>query len=281
MPSHDTPIATRDGLALLLGPRQADIMQLIWTYGDATVRELHEHLKREYDITYTTVMTVCVRLCEKGLLERRQIRPEDGRTQSEQSYIYTPRMSQAAFVRTAVEAQLKQLITHFPSLFGAPLATSPLLREAIAADRGSAEYLLAYLGTLKDADGCPVADTALDQVAALLERAEAAEQRAAAWEKAARGFERRGVSAERRVRTAQKRLKRFEQVEEQARAAAEAVPFEMPNGMCRVCGRPAPPAHGNRKDGLRVCKDSACRVEARRRDCVIKQRRYNERQQPG
>jgi hypothetical protein len=30
----------RDGLTLLLGPRQADMMRLFWTHGPATVRQL-------------------------------------------------------------------------------------------------------------------------------------------------------------------------------------------------------------------------------------------------
>ena len=48
-------------------------------------------------------------------------------------------------------------------------------------------------------------------------------------------------------------------------------------GICRVCRAPAPPPYASRQDGLRVCGDEACRQEARRRDNVAKQRRYNAR----
>lgn len=39
--------ASQNGLALLLGPRQADVMHLFWTYGSATVREIHARLVKE------------------------------------------------------------------------------------------------------------------------------------------------------------------------------------------------------------------------------------------
>jgi hypothetical protein len=56
------------------------------------------------------------------------------------------------------------------------------------------------VGGLQKVDGCTTADAALDQVAVLLERAEAAERKAAAWESAARHAERRLAEAERLVK---------------------------------------------------------------------------------
>src|SRR6266487_5395250 len=123
-PAKDAPAAARDGLALLLGPRQADIMRLIWTYGPATVRKLHEDLKREHALAYNTVMTLCVRLCHKGLPERRRIQAEDGQAQIGHPYIYAPRISEDDFVRAAVDAQLQALIAHFPALIGASAAAT-------------------------------------------------------------------------------------------------------------------------------------------------------------
>ena len=62
-----------DGLALLLGPRQADVMRLLWLHGPATVKALHERLHAAYGLAYTTVMTLCVQLYEKGLLDRYRV----------------------------------------------------------------------------------------------------------------------------------------------------------------------------------------------------------------
>jgi DNA-binding MarR family transcriptional regulator len=69
----------RDGLTLLLGPRQAEIMRLFWTHGQATLRELQQWLSKESNLAYTTIATLCARLVEKGLL-RQQIGVSNGTT---------------------------------------------------------------------------------------------------------------------------------------------------------------------------------------------------------
>jgi len=67
------------------------------------------------------------------------------------------------------------------------------------------------------------------------------------------------------------------------RGRAKPVPssavYEYPGAqkICRVCGRPAPPPSGTRRDALRVCSLESCRQEARRRDNVAKQRRSHAR----
>src|SRR5689334_18881307 len=104
------------GLALLLGPRQAEVMRLFWTYGAATVREIHGRLSTEPALAYTTVMTICVRLREKGLLTREQIDTGKRRAPSGDAYRYTPTITEAAFTRSAVAARLEELRSHFPAL---------------------------------------------------------------------------------------------------------------------------------------------------------------------
>ncbi len=59
-----------DPLETLLGPLEQDVMDAIWTLGDATVRDVHDLLKQERQIAYTTVMTTMTRLAAKGLLDR-------------------------------------------------------------------------------------------------------------------------------------------------------------------------------------------------------------------
>lgn len=60
----------RTGLRKLLGDLEADIMQVIWSRGDAevTVREVHEQLEASRTIAYTTVMTVMGNLARKKIL---------------------------------------------------------------------------------------------------------------------------------------------------------------------------------------------------------------------
>jgi predicted transcriptional regulator len=66
----------------VLGPRETDVMNLLWNEGPATVREIHSVLGSEGGIAYTTVMTTMSRLAEKGILSREK----EGL-----DYRYTPR----------------------------------------------------------------------------------------------------------------------------------------------------------------------------------------------
>ena len=70
MSAPDAQSQSFDGLALLHSPRQAEVMRLIWTHSPATVREIHERIATQ---AYTTILTICVRLAEKGPLDRRRI----------------------------------------------------------------------------------------------------------------------------------------------------------------------------------------------------------------
>ena len=79
MPIQSLHLESAQDLALLLGPRQAEIMRLLWTRGPATVREIHTVLASKATLAYTTVMSICVRLAEKGLLERRHVTAADRR----------------------------------------------------------------------------------------------------------------------------------------------------------------------------------------------------------
>jgi Penicillinase repressor len=71
MPAEHSHLESAQDLASLLGPRQADVMRLLWTRGPATVRQMLTWLTADPPIVYQTIMTICVRLTEKGLLERR------------------------------------------------------------------------------------------------------------------------------------------------------------------------------------------------------------------
>ena len=61
----------RDPIARELGKSQADVMNVFWKRGSATVPELVDALTKKRDIAYTTVLTVVQRLYARGLLERK------------------------------------------------------------------------------------------------------------------------------------------------------------------------------------------------------------------
>jgi predicted transcriptional regulator len=101
MPAQGSRLESTQDLASLLGPRQADVMRLLWTRGPATVRQMLTWLTADPPIVYQTIMTICVRLTEKGLLERRLATSSDESARYGQAYMYAPRISEEEFMRTA------------------------------------------------------------------------------------------------------------------------------------------------------------------------------------
>ena len=64
-----------------LGPLETEVMVRLWKRRSATVRDIVEDLAKTRELAYTTVMTIMVRLHEKGLLER---------TREGKTYVYRP-----------------------------------------------------------------------------------------------------------------------------------------------------------------------------------------------
>jgi len=76
------------GRLLLLGPLEAQAMEVLWAVGQGSVRDVVEQLDRK--LAYTTVMTTLDRLFKKGLLDRQK---------SERAFLYTPRLSHGEWER--------------------------------------------------------------------------------------------------------------------------------------------------------------------------------------
>jgi predicted transcriptional regulator len=181
-------------LTALLGPRHAKIMQYLWIYGPTTVRELHTWLTRAEPLAYTSVMTTCVRLWEKGLLDRRQVTETDEAQRHGKAYVYTPRLSEVEFLRAAVAPSSDPA---YPQLAGIPH------HPADASDGLAIETLLEYLDTMRDDTGQPIDPQALATVAALLMRAESDERAVLIYQSEAIRATKRATAAERRALAAE------------------------------------------------------------------------------
>lgn len=83
-----------------LGPLEDELLRLLWTRGDATVRELIDD--SAVDGAYTTIMTTLDRLYKKGLLER---------TAEGRAFRYRPKQSEAELQQDKVAAGLKELFS--------------------------------------------------------------------------------------------------------------------------------------------------------------------------
>jgi len=74
--------------SLALGSLEFELMEILWTGGERSVRDLVPKLSRP--LAYTTVMTTLDRLFKKGLLERRK---------SDRAFVYSPSFSRQEWDR--------------------------------------------------------------------------------------------------------------------------------------------------------------------------------------
>jgi predicted transcriptional regulator len=72
----------RQSQQLMLGPLEMQVMNVAWSVGRCSVRDVVERLNSK--LAYTTVMTTLDRLFKKGLLEREK---------SERAFLYSPALS--------------------------------------------------------------------------------------------------------------------------------------------------------------------------------------------
>lgn len=72
----------------VLGPLEIRVMEVLWTAGQSSVRDVVEKLERK--LAYTTVMTTLDRLFKKGMLARQK---------SERAFLYLPRLSNQEWER--------------------------------------------------------------------------------------------------------------------------------------------------------------------------------------
>lgn len=88
---------------LSLGPLEAEIMEIIWKLGTASVREVHEQILTDPDreLAYTSVTTVLNRLTQKGWLTC----DRKGR-----SFIWRPLVSQTQAQALKAYEQLNQFL---------------------------------------------------------------------------------------------------------------------------------------------------------------------------
>jgi predicted transcriptional regulator len=73
---------------LVLGSLELKLMEILWSRGESSVRDVAAKLDRP--LAYTTVMTTLDRLYKKGLLVRQK---------SERAFVYSPRTSREEWER--------------------------------------------------------------------------------------------------------------------------------------------------------------------------------------
>lgn len=87
---------------------EAEIMRIVWDKKSATVREVWQELKSQGKrLAYTTVMTVMVRLYEKGILRR----VKEGK-----GYRYFPNYPREMLLRRFIDSIVERIV----AVFGEP-----------------------------------------------------------------------------------------------------------------------------------------------------------------
>ena len=94
----------RHTLAEVLGPLEAEVMEVTWDEGEVTVRDVHETLSRSRPVAYTTVMTTMGRLADKGLLRR---------VEDQRAHRFTPLLSREQYADSTVKSVVDWLVTQF------------------------------------------------------------------------------------------------------------------------------------------------------------------------
>src|SRR5687767_196019 len=92
-------------LSDVLGPLEAEIMDVVWDREEVTVREVHRVLSDRRSMASTTVMTTLGRLADKGLLNRVEDQP---------AHRYSAQMTREQYARSTVKNVVDWLIGHFP-----------------------------------------------------------------------------------------------------------------------------------------------------------------------
>jgi predicted transcriptional regulator len=95
----------KHSLAEVLGPLEAEIMDVVWDTGEVTVRDVHKALGGSRPLAYTTVMTTLGRLADKGLVKRIENQP---------AHHYVALVSRDQYAKSTVKSVVDWLVNHFP-----------------------------------------------------------------------------------------------------------------------------------------------------------------------
>jgi predicted transcriptional regulator len=95
----------KHSLAEVLGPLEAEIMDVVWDTGEVTVRDVHRSLGDSRPLAYTTVMTTLGRLADKGLVKRIEDQP---------AHRYVALVTREQYARSTVKSVVDWLVVHFP-----------------------------------------------------------------------------------------------------------------------------------------------------------------------
>jgi len=116
-------------------PAELEILQVLWTRGPSTVREVFEQLNAEKPTGYTTVLKLLQIMADKDLVSR---------DEKKRAHVYQARVPQA-------QTQTQMVRDLVDKAFGG--SASRLVMHALSGKRASTEELAEIRRTLDDMEG--------------------------------------------------------------------------------------------------------------------------------
>ena len=89
------------GLGRVLGDIERLVMDILWSRGEVTGREVLEEIQKERPLAFTTILTVMDRLLKKGLIKRKKMGGV---------FVYAPSISRDEFVKQVSEEVLEGIL---------------------------------------------------------------------------------------------------------------------------------------------------------------------------
>ena len=89
------------GLGRVLGDIERLVMDILWSRGEVTGREVLEEIQKERPLAFTTILTVMDRLLKKGLIKRKKMGGV---------FVYAPSISRDEFVKQVSEEVLQGIL---------------------------------------------------------------------------------------------------------------------------------------------------------------------------
>jgi predicted transcriptional regulator len=104
-----------------LGGTEMEVLRHVWALGRATVRDVHDRIRADRRVAYTTVMTVMKNLADKGYLAYER----DG-----QSYVYTAKRRPAEVQGSVLSGILSKVFGGDPASLVQALVDSDDVTDA-------------------------------------------------------------------------------------------------------------------------------------------------------
>lgn len=90
--------AAKEGYGKVIGPLEYEILEILWTGGGLSGKELFAEVKKTRPLALTTVLTVLERLAKKGFVTK---------VKGESVFIFTPAFTRAEFAKEVSHDVLK------------------------------------------------------------------------------------------------------------------------------------------------------------------------------